>query len=89
MKQVEDKCYELVSPVSIPQTSSSFTIPLLDLRTNPFQEEMNDKSIGNIDRVIENIIKLKEQFDKDELGFSKRLFVALKLEQNQLERKPI
>ena len=39
MQQHEDKCYEVVAPVSIPRLSSSFTMPLLDLRINPFQEE--------------------------------------------------
>ena len=59
-KQNEDKCYDVVAPISIPQLSSSFTIPLLDLRTNPFQEEGNDESIGEIDRVIGEVNKLIE-----------------------------
>ena len=79
--------------ISISSVNSSnfefFYYTVAGFEDRSLQEERHDKSIGKMDRVIENIIKLKEQFDKDELGFSKRLFVALKLEQNQLERKPI
>ena len=47
-----------VVSVTALQFSSSFTSPLLDLRINPFQEEGNDESMGDITQVIEEIIKL-------------------------------
>ena len=89
MQQYEDKCYEVVAPVSLPRLSSSLTMPLLDLRTNPFQEEGNDESMREIDRLIEEVIKLMEQVDEEKLGFSTSLFVASKLARNRPKRKPI
>ena len=53
MKPNEDKCYEVVPSVSIPQLLSSLTMPLLDLRTNPFQEEGNDEIKLEIERVMD------------------------------------
>ena len=76
MKPNEDKCYEVVAPVSIPQLLSSLTMPLLALRTNPFQEGGNDESMREIDRLIEEVIKLMEQSDEEKLGCSKSLLVA-------------
>ena len=45
--------------------------------------------MGEIDQVIEEVIKFMEQSDEDKLGFSKSLFVASKLALNRPERKPI
>ena len=70
MQQHEDKCYEVVAPMSILQLLNSFTIQLLDLRRNPFQEKGNDESMGDIDRVIEEIVNLMEQSEDEELGFN-------------------
>ena len=71
MKQTEHKCYEAVAPISFRRLLSSFTMPLLDLRTNPFQEEGNVEVKmeieGVIDRVIEEVIKLMEQSDEEKL----------------------
>ena len=70
VKKTKIKCKAEKVSVSTHQFLSSFTLPLLDLRTNPFQEEKNDESIGDIDRVIEQIVKLMEQSKDEELGFN-------------------
>ena len=88
MQQHEDKCYEVLAPVSIPQLSNSFTIPFLDFRTNPFQEERNDEGVGDIERLIEEIVKLMEKSENEELGFYEE-HVMSKLARNRPERKPI
>ena len=88
MTQIEDKCYEVVAPMSILQLLNSFTIQLLDLTRNPFQEKGNDESMGDIERVIEEIVKLMEQSDYEELGFYEEP-VTSKLARNRPERKPI
>ena len=88
MKPNEDKCHEVVAPVSIPQLSSSFTMPLLDLRTNPFQEEGNDERKVEIERVIDETLKIMQASVEGEFGFYKEP-VTSKLARNRPERKPI
>ena len=69
-------------------TFEPFTIPLPDLRTNPFQEEGNVEGMGDIDRVIEEIVKLMEQYENEEFGFYEEP-VTSKIAHNRPERKPI
>ena len=71
VKKIEFKCSAEVVQVSPRQFSISFTFPLLDLRTNPFQEEGNDEDKVKIDRIVEEIIKLMEKSEDKELGFNK------------------
>ena len=89
MQQHEDKCYEVVAPVSIPRLSSSFPMPVLDLRKNPFQEEGNDEGKVEIERVIDEILKIMKASAEEELGFNKTWPFVSKLARNRPERKLI
>ena len=88
MKQTEHNCYEVVAPLSLPRLSSSFTMPLLDLRTNPFQEEGNDERKVDIERVIDEILKMMQASVEGEFGFYEEP-VTSKIARNRPERKPI
>ena len=46
-------------------------MPLLDLRTNPFQEEGNDERKVEIERVIDEILKIMQASVEGEFGFYK------------------
>ena len=87
----ETKIYNpLTSAIVLtPQLFTSTTSHLLDLRTNPLQEEENDENKCEIDAVIEAIWKLMENIEFEELGFHQRWPVALKFIMIRLERKPI
>ena len=63
-------------------------MPLLDLRTNPFQEEGNDERKVEIERVIDAIVKIMQASIEGEFGFYKES-VTSKLARNRPERKPI
>ena len=88
MKPNEDKCYEVVPSVSIPQLWSSLTMPLLDLRTNPFQEEGNDERKVEIERVMDETLKNMQASTEGEFGFYKEP-VTSKIACTRPERKPI
>ena len=88
MKPNEDKCHEVVAPVSLPRLSSSFTMPPLDLRTNPFQEEGNDERKVEIERVNDGILKIMQASVEGDFDFYKEP-VTLKIACTRPERKPI
>ena len=88
MKPNEDKCYEVVAPVSLPRLASSFTMPPLDLRTNPFQEEGNDERKVEIERVIDEVLKMMLASVGGEFDFYEEP-VTSKIARNRPERKPI
>ena len=44
-------------------------MPLLDLRTNPFQEEGYDERKVEIERVIDEILKIMQASVEGEFGF--------------------
>ena len=63
-------------------------MPLLDLRTNPFQEEGNDERKVEIERVMDEILKIMQASIEGEFGFYKES-VTSKLACNRPERKLI
>ena len=64
-------------------------IPEFKGRNDPEAYLEWEKSMREIDRLIEEVIKLMEQVDEEKLGFSTSLFVASKLARNRPKRKPI
>ena len=63
-------------------------MPPLDLRTNPFQEEGNDERKVDIERVIDEILKMMQASVEGEFGFYEEP-VTSKIARNRPERKPI
>ena len=64
-------------------------IPEFKGRNDPEAYLEWEKSMREIDRLIEEVIKLMEQVDEEKLGFSTSLFVASKVARNRPKRKPI
>ena len=48
-------------------------MPLLDLRTNPFQEEGNDERKVEIEHVIDEILKIMQASVEGEFGFYRHI----------------
>ena len=63
-------------------------MPPLDLRTNPFQEEGNDERKVEIERVIDEFVKIMQASVGREFGFYEEP-VTSKIAHNRPERKPI
>ena len=63
-------------------------MPPPDLRTNPFQEEGNDERKVEIERVIDDILKIMQAFVEGEFGFYEEP-VTSKIAHTRPERKPI
>ena len=63
-------------------------MPPLDLRTNPFQEEGNDERKVEIERVIDEFVKIMQASAGREFGFYEEP-VTSKIARNRPERKLI
>ena len=63
-------------------------MPPLDLRTNPFQEEGNDERKVEIERVIDEVLKMMLASVGGEFDFYEES-VTSKIARNRPERKPI